>query len=221
MSSVEDEQGPLVGGPEVGDIYSVGTDFCFRMPDLRRLDEEVDELMGSGVPTTRGTSACASEKKSVRGAAAAAAPPVKQVTAEVRRVTLKRSSVSLENRGSKKRKSREHECKLCSTGTFISTPVRRHAVRHHLPWFVVPDTACWSCKRQYGSSGQLKKHVDEERIKSDLDPHVDQEPHLDVWAGICGGVVRTLIWIRPTGSRPDGERESRGPVGLGQGMCYQ
>ena len=163
--------------------------------------------MGPGVPTSRGTSACASEKKSVRGAAAAAAHPVKQVTAEVRRVTLKRSSVSLENRGSKKRKSREHECKLCSTGTFISTPVRRHAVRHHLPWFVMPDTACWTCKRQYGSSGQLKKHVDEERIKSDLDPH--------------GGVVRTRIWIRPTGSRPDGERESRGPVGLGQGMCYQ
>ena len=69
VSPVEDEQGPLVGGPEVGDIYSVGTDCCFRMPDLRRLDEEVDELMGSGVPTTRGTSACASEKKSVRGAA--------------------------------------------------------------------------------------------------------------------------------------------------------
>ena len=128
--------------------------------------------MGSGVPTTRGTSA--SEKKSVRGAAAAAALPV---TAEERHVTLKRSSVSLGNRGSKKRKSREHECKLCSTGTFISTPVRRHAVRHHLPWFVVPDTACWTCKRQYGSSGQLKKHVDEERIKSDVDPHVDQEPH--------------------------------------------
>ena len=42
---------------------------------------------------------------------------------------------------------------------------------------MVPDTACWTCKRQYGSSGQLKKHVDEERIKSDLDPHVDQEPH--------------------------------------------
>ena len=46
-----------------------------------------------------------------REAAAAAAFPVKQVTAEVRRVTLKSSSVSLENRGSKKRKSREHECK--------------------------------------------------------------------------------------------------------------
>ena len=78
MSPVEDEQGPVVGDPEVGDIYSVWTDFCFRMPDLRRLGEEVDELMASGVPTTRGTSACASEKKSVRGAAAAVALPVKQ-----------------------------------------------------------------------------------------------------------------------------------------------
>ena len=76
MSPVEDEQSPLVGGPEVGDIYSVGTDFWFRIPDLRRLDEEVDELMGSGVPTTRGTSACASEKKSVRRAGAAAALPL-------------------------------------------------------------------------------------------------------------------------------------------------
>ena len=39
VSPVEDEQGTLVGGPEVGDIYSVGTYFCFRMPDLKRLDE--------------------------------------------------------------------------------------------------------------------------------------------------------------------------------------
>ena len=58
VSPVKDEQGLLVGGPEVGDIYSVMTDFYFRMPDLRRLDEEVDELMGSDVPTIRGTSAC-------------------------------------------------------------------------------------------------------------------------------------------------------------------
>ena len=65
------------------------------MPHLRRLNEEVDELMGSDVLTTRGTS----EKKSVREAAAAAALPVKHVTADVRRLTLKRSSVSLESRG--------------------------------------------------------------------------------------------------------------------------
>ena len=29
VSPVEDEQGSLVGGPEVRYIYSVGTDFCF------------------------------------------------------------------------------------------------------------------------------------------------------------------------------------------------
>ena len=45
------------------------------MSDLRRLEEEVDELMGSDVPTIRGTSACKSENKSER------------------RVTLKRISV--------------------------------------------------------------------------------------------------------------------------------
>ena len=53
MSPVEDKQDPMVGGPEVGYIYSVGTYFCLRMPDLRRIDKEVDELVGSDVPTTR------------------------------------------------------------------------------------------------------------------------------------------------------------------------
>ena len=147
------------------------------MPDLRRLDGKVDELMGLDVPMIRGTSASTSENKSVWEAAASGALSVKHVTAEVRRVSLKRSSVSLESRGSKKRKSREHECKICSACTFISTPVIRHAVRHHLPWIVVPDTTCWTCKTQYEFRAQLKKHVDEERITSELDPHVDQEPH--------------------------------------------
>ena len=156
---IDDTKVTLVGGPEVGDIYSVGTDFCFRMPDLIRLDEEVDKLMGSDAPRIRGTSACTSEKVGSGSGCFGGLP----VTAEMR---LKRSSVSLESRGSKKRKSREHECKLCSACTFISTPVRRHAVRNHMPWFVVPYTACWTCKIQYGFSGQLKKHVNEGRIKS-------------------------------------------------------
>ena len=63
VSPVEDKQGPLVGGPEVEDNYYAGTNFCFRMPHLRRLDEEVDELMGSDFPMIWGTSACTSEKK--------------------------------------------------------------------------------------------------------------------------------------------------------------
>ena len=39
VSPIEDEQVQLVGGPEVGYIYYVGIYFCFRMPDMRRLDE--------------------------------------------------------------------------------------------------------------------------------------------------------------------------------------
>ena len=129
--------------------------------------------MGSDVTTIRGTAACTSEK-SVREVTASAALPV---TAEVKRGTIKRISVSLESRETKKRKSREHVGKVYYAGTFISTPVIRHTVRHYLPWFVVPDKACWTFKRQYGSSGQLKKHVDEDGIKSELDPHVDQDLH--------------------------------------------
>ena len=67
------------------------------MPDLRRMYEEVDELRGSDVPTIQVISACTSGKMLVRKAAAL---PVKPVTTEVRRVTLKLSSVSLEGRRS-------------------------------------------------------------------------------------------------------------------------
>ena len=119
-------------------------------------------------------------------------------------MTLKCISVSLESRGSKKQKSREHECKLCSAGTFISTPVIHHAVRHHLSWFVVPDTACWTYKRQYGSSSQLKKHVDEERIKSELDPHVDQmfgQEHVVEWCELGFGFVQQVADQTANGSR--------------------
>ena len=61
------------------------------------------------------------------------------------------------------------------------------------------------------------RREDQIRLRSTCGPGIAP----DVWAGTCGGVVRTRIWIRSTGSRPDGERESRGPVGLGHSMCYQ
>ena len=53
VSPVEDEQVPLVCGSEVGDIYSVGTEFCFKISNLRRLDEEVDKLLGIDVRRPR------------------------------------------------------------------------------------------------------------------------------------------------------------------------
>ena len=205
----------------VGDIYSVGTDFCFRMPDLRRLDEEVDELMGSDVPTTRGTSACASGKRSVRGAASAAEFPVKQVTAEERRIALKRSSVSLENRGSTKRKNREHEMQIMlhryvhfhssETSRGATLPARVCGASHGM--LDLKETI-WIQRLIEEACGRREDQI---RLRSTCAPGTAT----DVWAGTCSGVVRTRIWIRPTSSRPDGEQESRGTVGLGQGMCYQ
>ena len=72
---------------------------------------------------------------------------------------------------------------------------------------MVPDTACWTCKIQYGSSGQLKKHVDEEILKSDLDPHVDQEPHqmfghehMVVWCELGFGFVQPVADQTANGS---------------------
>ena len=42
---------------------------------------------------------------------------------------------------------------------------------------MVHDTACWTCKRPHGCSGQLKSHVDNERIKSESYLLMDQAPH--------------------------------------------
>ena len=88
--------------------------------------------------------------------------------------------------------------------------------------FVVPDTVCLTCKRQYGSSGQLKKNVDEERIKSELDSHVDQVPHqmfgqehVVEWGELGFGFVQQVA-----DQTANGSLEGLAVV-LGQGMCYQ
>ena len=74
---------------------------------------------------------------------------------------------------------------------------------------------------QYGSSGQLKKHVDEERrIQSELDPHVEWDPHQML------GQEHVVEWFelgfefvqRVADQTSNGSLEG---VGLGQGTCFQ
>ena len=67
-----------------------------------------------------------------------------------------------------------------------------------MPWFVVQDMDCWTCKRQYGSSSQLKKHVNEEN-KVELDPHVHHglhqlfgEEHVVEWCELRFGYVQQI-----------------------------
>ena len=125
VSPEGDKQVTLVCGTEIGDIYSVGADFCFRMPDLRRLDEEVDELIRS---TLCGTSEGPSEKKRDPGASVSAALPVNPVTAEVRCVTIKRSSVYWKVEKARNRRAESMNVTYAPQVTFISTPARCQAV---------------------------------------------------------------------------------------------
>ncbi len=46
----------------------------------------------------------------------------------------------------KKKRNTKH-CPLFNCG-ISTTHLRRHVVRAHLPWFMQPDTACWTCQVQ-------------------------------------------------------------------------
>ena len=65
------------------------------------------------------------------------------------------------------KKGKYHTCKLCPDGFFTSTPVRRHAVRAHLPWFIAPETACWTCQMQCGSANLLNRHLADTKTEMD------------------------------------------------------
>lgn len=43
---------------------------------------------------------------------------------------------------------------------------RRHVLRQHLPWWFAADTACWVCRRQFGSAQPLAVH-----LEHDPQPH--------------------------------------------------
>ena len=48
-------------------------------------------------------------------------------------------------------------CPLCGT---VVDKLRRHALLKHLPFFIVPHTACWQCGTQHFSTLSLQKHFD-------------------------------------------------------------
>ncbi|CAG2255736.1 unnamed protein product [Mytilus edulis] len=51
---------------------------------------------------------------------------------------------------------RHRECDIC-LHTFTN-PIR-HAIQTHLPWYVVPETACWICGTQEQTANFLNKHI--------------------------------------------------------------
>ena len=207
----EEEQGPTTSRvasvtPQVGDVssvvgeYSFGADVCFCLPDWEKLDAEIEEMLGDSGPQEKTASVPESPEAPVvvdRMSRKVDPAPVMRVTVHTdgRRVAVKRP-ISLERaHGGKKR--RGNNCRLCANDKFFSTPIRRHAVRNHLPWFITPETACWTCKEQFGSSTLLKRHMDEEREKAESDPRVVVEPHqmfgqehIVAWCELCYGFLQ-------------------------------
>ena len=138
--------------PEGTDMVTGSDEVYFQVPDLDELAREVDEL-------TRG----ASSEVDVPSCSDVAGEQKIGMSETVgnqtmRRVSMKRPHPEDGHVAREKKIPGERDCSLCPSGFFCRTPVRRHAVKYHLPLFVVPETACWTCKVQYESSKQLHQH---------------------------------------------------------------
>ena len=68
-------------------------------------------------------------------------------------------------------------CVFCHV-TFRS--LRDHVVRVHLPWFIYRESACWSCRSQFGRPSCLARHL---RRSACTNEH---PPSLETWANwVC------------------------------------
>ena len=112
----------------------------FQVPDLDELAREVDELTG-GASSEVDVPSCsdvAGEQK--------IGMSVTVGDQTVRRVSMKRTHPEDGHVAWEKKKiPGKMDCSLCLSGFFCRTSVRRHVVKYHLPWFVVSETACWTC----------------------------------------------------------------------------
>ena len=162
-----------------GDLSSEGTDMVpgsdkvyFQVPDLDELAREADELTG-GASSEAGVPSCSD----VAGdQIIGMSETVSDET--VRCVSMKRTHPEDGHVTREKKKiPGEKDCSMSPSGFFCRTPVRRHAVKYHLPWFVVPETASWACKVQYGSSKQLHQHRVEEKKREEQEGAEDVEMH--------------------------------------------
>ena len=55
--------------------------------------------------------------------------------------------------------SSSRECEVCGK---TARKVFRHVLATHLPWFFSPETACWSCEKQFATMSSLLHH---QRVK--------------------------------------------------------
>ena len=191
--------------PEETDMVTGSDEVYFQVPDLDELAREVDELTG-GASSEVGVPSCSDVTGEQK-----IGMSVTVGDQTVRRVSMKRTHpgdghVARE----KKRIPGERDCSLCPSGFFCRTPVRRHAVKYNLPWFVIPETACWTCKVQYGSSKQLHQHRVEEKKREEQEgaEYVDMHQvfgasHMVHWCELGLGLLQQLADLVSGGNLGD------------------
>ena len=59
------------------------------------------------------------------------------------------------------RTNRHNKGRRCSSCPGRFTNVRRHVLRIHLPWYILPATARWECRLQYSQTSLLDTHLKE------------------------------------------------------------
>ena len=69
------------------------------------------------------------------------------------------------------------------------TNVRRHVILSHLPWYVSPFTACWTCKVQLAQERLIQVHVIEYHNKVDTPHTFSLETHGNRWIYLMNGLL--------------------------------
>ena len=98
-------------------------------------------------------------------------------------------------------------CPVCRRR--VSVRARRHIEVNHLPWWIAPDRACWSCRRWEPSLGLLQARHDES-CQTSL-----TEERATTWVHLCNGLLRMIH--RDLHCRSDAELLSlvaKGPITL-------
>lgn len=76
-------------------------------------------------------------------------------------------------------------CPICRDR--VSVRVKRHLEANHLPWWIIPERACWQCKRWESSLSNLKK-----RHSKSCPPAAMTESNATTWVHLSNGLLQVL-----------------------------
>ena len=91
-------------------------------------------------------------------------------------------------------------CPMCRQR--VSVRAKRHAEANHLPWWITPDRACWTCRRRESSlSNLLTRHA------NSCSQVAMTEEDATTWVHLCNGLLQVIR--RDLGCKTNAELLSR------------